>query len=149
MKDVIDSFRGEHECLSNFYVEKDGKTVEHRFQSRKPTDAAIAAKIMAAPTPQKAREMGRSRTLFRIRPDWEQVKDLIMEDLVREKFLKDRIIMAELLSTGDAELIEGNWWHDSYWGMVRGADGSWKGKNKLGRILMKLREEFRVQARLA
>jgi len=148
-REVIDRFSGEYECFSNFFVEKDGKTVEHRFQSKKPTDPAIAAKIMAAPTARKARDMGRSRTLFKIRPDWEQVKDSIMEGLVREKFLNDRVILAELLSTGDAELIEGNWWHDQYWGMVRGTDGKWKGKNQLGKILMKLREQFRVQARLA
>ena len=142
-KDVIDSFRGEYECFSNFYIEKDGKAVEHRFQALKPTDPAIAAKILAAPTARKARDMGRSRTLFKIRPDWEQVKDSLMEDLVRQKFLRDKVIMAELLSTGDATLIEGNWWHDQYWGMVRGADGKWKGRNQLGKILMKLRQEFR------
>jgi len=143
MRQVIDSFRGEHECFSNFFVEEDGLTVEHRFQAAKPLDPAMRDRIMKAPTPQKAKYLGKSRTLFKIRPDWEEVKDSIMEALVLEKFTKYKVLRAELLATGDAELIEGNWWHDRVWGMVRGPGGKWVGENRLGKILMRVRERLK------
>jgi len=146
MTRVIDSFTGEYECFSNFFIEEDGLTVEHRFQASKPLDAKMQVRIMKAPTPAKAKALGRSKTLFKIRPDWEQVKDSIMEALVLEKFTKYKVLRAELLSTGDAELIEGNWWKDNVWGMVRGPGGKWIGENRLGKLLMKLRARFREQA---
>ena len=42
-----------------------------------------------------------------------------------------------LLSTGNAELIEGNWWNDTFWGICRG-----KGENHLGKILMNIRNQL-------
>lgn len=146
MKPVIDRFRDEYECFSNFYIENDGLTVEHRFQAAKSLDPEVSKKIMQAESPQDAKKLGRNRKLFKIRPDWEQVKDSIMENLVREKFLKDNVIMAELLATADAEIIEGNFWHDQVWGMVKDASGEWVGENRLGKILMKLRAQFREKA---
>lgn len=59
-----------------------------------------------------------------------------MEDLLREKFQR-KDLKQKLLDTGDAELIEGNTWGDTYWGMVGN-----KGHNHLGRLLMKVREEI-------
>ena len=44
-----------------------------------------------------------------------------------------------LLDTGDRELIEGNTWGDRFWGVCRG-----EGENKLGRILMRVRDELRA-----
>lgn len=48
--------------------------------------------------------------------------------------------MRQFLSTGDAELVEGNTWNDTWWG-VNATTG--KGKNMLGRLLMQVREELR------
>ena len=56
---------------------------------------------------------------------------------VKAKFSKNPILKAKLLATGDAELIEGNWWNDTYWGVCKGV-----GKNKLGKILMRVRDEL-------
>jgi len=56
---------------------------------------------------------------------------------MRQKF-KQPELKAKLLATGDAELIEGNHWGDIVWGVCRG-----KGENRLGKILMKVREELR------
>lgn len=78
--------------------------------------------------------MGRTVPL---RSDWEQVKDSIMEELVRRKF-QDKSLAFMLWSTGNKELIEGNSWHDTYWGMCNGV-----GRNQLGKTLMKIREEIR------
>jgi len=43
-----------------------------------------------------------------------------------------------LLQTGDEELIEGNKWGDRFWGVCKG-----KGKNNLGKILMKIRDVYK------
>lgn len=67
------------------------------------------------------------------------MKDGIMEEIVRAKFTQNQELKAQLLSTGDAILIEGNTWNDRYWGVdVR----SGVGKNHLGKILMKIRLEL-------
>jgi predicted NAD-dependent protein-ADP-ribosyltransferase YbiA (DUF1768 family) len=59
---------------------------------------------------------------------------------VRYKFTHDAKLRQKLLATGDAILEEGNDWGDQVWGVVNGV-----GKNRLGKILMKVREELRTR----
>lgn len=59
-----------------------------------------------------------------------------MEDLLRQKFSKTPLRRL-LLATGEAELIEGNTWGDTYWGVCHGV-----GQNHLGCLLMKIRGEL-------
>lgn len=73
-----------------------------------------------------------------LRPDWERVKDDIMRRGVLRKFETHAGIREVLLSTGSEEIVE-NSPTDYYWGC--GANGS--GKNKLGQILMEVREILR------
>jgi ribA/ribD-fused uncharacterized protein len=66
----------------------------------------------------------------------------LMLDIIRAKFSTPE--MAEkLLATGDRMLIEGNTWSDRRWGCVQAKDGTWRGKNWLGQILMQVRSELR------
>ncbi|NWN81082.1 NADAR family protein, partial [Bacillus sp. (in: firmicutes)] len=44
----------------------------------------------------------------------------------------------KLLQTGESILIEGNTWGDKIWGVCNGV-----GENKLGKILMKVRNELK------
>lgn len=83
--------------------------------------------------------MGRDRS-HPLRTDWEQVKDEIMQQAVLQKFKTHGDICEILLATGD-ELIVENSPIDYYWGF--GKDGS--GKNRLGEILMAVREILRQQ----
>jgi ribA/ribD-fused uncharacterized protein len=73
-----------------------------------------------------------------LRKDWESVKDRIKCEAVLAKFTQHADLRETLLGTGDSEIVEhtGN---DAYWG--DGGDGS--GKNRLGQILMRIREELR------
>lgn len=82
--------------------------------------------------------MGRSRKLP-LRRDWESVKDKVMLEALCAKFTQHEDLKAILLGTGDAILVE-HTENDSYWG--DGGDGS--GKNRLGQLLMQLREELRA-----
>lgn len=132
--EVIDSFSGEHRFLSNFYVDKTGLTAEHLFQASKTRDKREILQILTAHSPGVAKRMGRVCTL---RPDWEIVKDDLMYQIVRHKF-RDPDLAKKLTDTGNAILIEGNHWGDKYWGVCDG-----KGLNKLGEILMRVRDELK------
>lgn len=141
MKTKIDRFEGEHEFLSNFYksrVTYEGKwypTLEHAYQAAKSVSTAERQIVGDAATPAIAKKLGRSVT---IREDWDNVKVSVMTELVEQKFMQNPILGELLLGTGDAELIEGNWWNDKFWGVCRG-----EGKNMLGIILMNTREKLR------
>ena len=132
-------FSGEYEFLNNYYphsIQYEGiiyPTNEHAFQAAKTLDYKIRKQIADCDTPGKAKEMGNSISL---RPDWESIKTDVMEDLCRLKFT-DPLLKNRLLSTIGCYLIEGNHWGDICWGMVNG-----KGENRLGKILMSLRDEF-------
>ncbi|HBB31323.1 MAG TPA: Swarming motility protein ybiA [Cyanobacteria bacterium UBA8803] len=141
------STKGEYGCFSNFSrhgFELDGvwwATSEHYFQAQKfvTTDRAWCEKIREVKTPKDAARLGRDRS-HPLRTDWEQVKDSIMTQAVLHKFETHADIREILLETGD-ELIVENAPGDYYWGC--GKDGS--GKNKLGQILMEVREMLRQQ----
>ncbi len=136
--DTIDYFgtgsdAGIHSFLSNFY--KHGNwTVEHHFQAAKTDDPVWAARILNAPTPNAAKKLGRKAPM---RPTWDQEKVAVMLALLRVKFLWPDLAAA-LVATGDATLVEGNWWGDTFWGVCNGV-----GENHLGRLLMQVREELR------
>ena len=136
----IDCFDGEFDFLSNFYestIYHDGikyPTVEHAFQAAKTMDLNERIKIANMNTPGKAKRAGRKVAL---RPDWEQVKFEVMKELVTIKFLNPDL-KAKLLATKNAELIEGNTWNDTCWGVCKGI-----GQNNLGKILMEVRENLK------
>lgn len=114
-------------------------TSEHYFQAQKFAGTEHAEAVRCAKTPKEAAALGRDRRRP-LRADWEQVKDDVMRTAVRAKFRAHADLRAELLATGDVELVE-NAPGDYYWGC--GADGS--GKNMLGRILMEVRAELRSE----
>lgn len=130
-------------CFSNFSAHPvviDGieyKTTEHYFQAQKFTSPALQKQVRGAKTPMDAAIMGRSRE-NPLRKDWESVKDRVMLQAVRAKVQQHPDVRDTLLSTGDAMLVE-HTKNDSYW-----ADGgTGKGRNRLGQILMQVREECR------
>lgn len=142
----ITSFAGDYSFLSNFYpalIELDGEnypTVEHAFQAAKTDDSEERRRVRDAATPASAKYLGKRVTL---RPGWNDLRFGVMETLVRQKFTRHADLREKLLATGDAELIEGNTWRDTTWGAVWNKDkGYWAGKNHLGRILMKIRDEL-------
>lgn len=129
---MITDFRGEYAFLSNFWRERDGLTLEHRFQAAKCTTEVDRDAILGARTPGDAKRLGRRVAL---RADWEEVKDQVMFEMLEAKF-KDPQLRAKLLATGDTVLVEGNTWGDRYWG-VDSRTG--QGQNVLGKLLMRLR----------
>ncbi len=141
----IDCFRGVYGFLSNFYnapVTWEGLTYlnsEAAFQAAKVLTDEERRQFMYL-DPSRAKRMGRRVNL---RSDWEQVKVGIMEEIVRAKFTQNPELGALLVATGDAELIEGNTWNDTCWGVDTRTG---KGENNLGKILMKVRAELAAKS---
>ena len=133
---VINSFSGEYRWLSNFTSNSNDFNVEREYQATKAIDLRDKSRILIASSPGEAKRIGNQIVC---RSDWEEIKDQVMLDCVRRKF-SDPNFAERLLATNGAELIEGNHWGDTYWGVCRG-----KGQNKLGKILMQVREEIRTQ----
>jgi len=121
------------------YYKEFWKTSEHYFQAMKfaGTDWQYSKRIRLANTPSEAARLGRDRS-YPLRLDWEHIKEIIMEEALIAKFSQNLDIKKKLIETGDAILVE----HrkaDSYWG--DGGNGT--GKNRLGVLLMQLREKLR------
>ena len=137
----IISFREEYSYLSNFYhasITYNGLTYlnnEAAFQAQKSIDRS-EQETFTMLSPSDAKKKGRH---VRLRSDWENIKDEIMEDIVRAKFTQHTDLQELLLETGTARLVEGNTWNDRYWGVDI---HSGIGKNRLGEILMKVRSEL-------
>ena len=138
----ITSFTGEHQWLSNFwacrvlYMGTAFESVEAAFQAAK-SEAPEVRRQFASLSPSEAKRRGRQ---IQLRSDWEQIKLEIMSDLVRQKF-QTPALRAQLLGTGERQLVEVNAWNDTFWGVYRGV-----GQNQLGIILMKVRSELRICA---
>jgi hypothetical protein len=138
---TIDDFNGNYRFLSNFYpctVEYEGITYpsnEHYYVAMKTTDLNLRREVANVSTPGQVKRFGRA---MEIRPDWDSVKLQVMEYGLRQKF-SDPSLAQMLKDTGDAQLVEGNTWGDTYWGICKGV-----GHNYLGKLLMKVREDIMV-----
>lgn len=142
---MIDRFEGEHRFLSNFWehpVELKGRvfpTAEHAYQACKTADPATQAAIQAASTPGEAKRLG---SRCELRPGWEEMKVRVMVAIIQAKFAPTTELAHKLMLTGGQQLVEGNTWGDRFWGceLEPGPkEGTWVGRNELGRILMEQR----------
>jgi ribA/ribD-fused uncharacterized protein len=138
-EDCIESFQGEFRWLSNFWpceVELDGilyPSTENAYQAAKTLDLEVRSFFVTC-TPAKAKRKAKSLV---IRDDWDMVKVNIMRDLISQKFTVHNELGKKLIDTFPREIIEGNTWNDTFWGVCNGV-----GKNILGRLLMQRREEL-------
>ncbi len=129
--------------LSNFAsspIFLDGKlwpTTEHYYQAIKYEGADYAEVVRCAHSPMVSKNLTRDPQ-HPPRADWDEVKDQAMLDALRAKFTQHAHLRTLLLATGDNDLVE-HTANDHYWG--DGGDGS--GKNMLGRLLMRVRQELR------
>lgn len=161
----ITEFRGPHGFLSNFHRGTPFylpgwrdlmPTAEHAYQACKARTGEQAHWVLDSSTPELAKSRGRQVDAH---PDWELRKKTIMLKVLMAKFADDRM-RTLLVATGDAVLIEGNTWGDTYWGAVQpgnlrrlsdrenlpqlvNGNGVWYGHNWLGRELMMVREVLR------
>ena len=162
MPSIIESFTGKYAFLSPifrsaFFFEND--------QYNSPAAAFEAAKILSRPDrvsfigwniqPWKARRLGKNIPTSWMRPDWDAVQLDIMLDIQRSKFSWP-VLRELLLATEDAQLVHGNTCHDNFWGVCQcqtlpvskqkygvSPRCTGDGRNRLGLILMQVRQEIR------
>ncbi len=136
----IDGFHGEYGWLSNFhpcviyYEGQRFKSVEHAYAAAKTLDLELRELVAQCPTAGKAKRLGRK---LQLRADWGEVKLNLMRKFLKQKFLNP-VLGSKLILTGDTELVEGNTWGDTYWGVCQGV-----GENNLGKLLMEIRNNLR------
>lgn len=143
---MISSFTDEYAFLSNFFettvvFERVMYTsAEAAYQAAKTTDLE-ARKEFVFLSPGQAKRLGRA---LKLRPDWEIIKEDVMYEILRSKFNMRKDLKQMLLDTGDEYLEEGNTWHDNCWGNCSCPGcADIPGANRLGKLLMRLREELR------
>lgn len=141
---MINKFDGtKYSFLSNFYlaeIEYEGivyPSSEHAYQAAKSLDVEVRKRIANCKTPGLSKKAGRR---VNMRPNWDYIKRDIMLDIVRIKFKTHKELAQKLLDTGDEELIEGNTWGDTFFGVCNGI-----GQNHLGKVLMIVRNELRLE----
>ena len=156
MKECIIRFDGVNRFLSNFYPygatdeamsgeiipvkitfeELTYTSVEHAYQASKTLNKDERKEIQQARTANVAKKFGRQVTL---RDNWEIIKEDVMLEFLRQKFSFPEL-REKLGATGRRELIEGNYWHDCYWGVCYCNKCLGVGQNKLGNQLMFIRD---------
>ena len=144
---MIKEFSGKYEFLNNFYnapVFYNGllyKNSEAAFHAQKTLNLKDRERFTEY-NPSRSKKEGRKLNL---RQDWETVKDNIMYEICKAKFSQNIDLKHKLIDTGNQYLEEGTTgWHDNYWGNCEcDKCKNFVGQNKLGRILMRIREELK------
>lgn len=117
-------------------------TVEALYQACKfPLYPSIQMEIVSQTNPMQAKTVSRHYQAF-VRQDWDNVKLRVMEWCLKVKLLQNWDTFGRLLDeTGDAVIVEYST-KDCVWGAMPKGDGTLEGFNALGRLLMKLRQEY-------
>jgi len=142
----ITQFRNGYRFLSNFEICKihfhgyDFSSSEQLYQFFKTKDRDEKEIFSRLLTPADAKKYGND---IKLREDWEKIKDKIMFFVLILKFTQNPDLLYKLVNTGDCELVEGNYWHDNYWGDCEcDKCKDIEGQNKLGKMLMRLRKSL-------
>lgn len=112
-------------------------SVEHAYMSEKSHDSSW--KELCSKKEITGKQIKVFSRTIELRSDWEDVKLLVMEHCLREKF-KQEPFKTGLIKTGNQNIQEGNYWNDIFWGVDLKKDPN-VGENNLGRLIMKIRDE--------
>lgn len=125
-------------------------SVEHYYQAQKAKefkDDEVYKKILETPSGKAVKALGKKVKNFQ-KEIWDGMRLEIMMRGVKAKFVQHPELQKQLQETGKREIGFADA-RNSFWGIgtsentEKSADPSkWKGQNRLGKILMALREEF-------
>lgn len=149
------AFFGQNCPLSNFYEAPfyaDGFKYRHVEQflfckkAEFARDDASKQKILTANTPAECKKIGKHIKV--VQKDWYPEEILVMKKGLREKFMQNAALKEFLIATGEKTLLEASP-KDKFWGIGMGLKGVatsdrvvWSGKNRLGEMLMDLRNQL-------
>ena len=141
---IIGCYEREYYPFSNFssfavkWKGKNWPTSEHAFQAAHffKTAPALAKKVYKAKSAHDAYKLAKANA-NKAPKNWHEIKTVIMEDIVRHKLKQNSYVMHKLMQTGERLIVEDspkdNFWG---WGLKR------NGRNELGKIWMKIRDEI-------
>lgn len=138
----VPAFRGSYNWLSNYYAcNVEGLAIDYASVE----SGYLCQKYFCAERPSKLtyRELAdwrrKEAPLHKQIFDWENKKMFVMAYLLVSKFDCNPGLVSKLLATGNSWIEETNNWNDTYWGVCNG-----KGQNRLGKLLMLLRNYYAV-----
>lgn len=147
---MIKLFRGTYEFLSNYY---DPCPVTYKGLTYRNSEAAYQAQkcqfedkkeLFTDLSPDEAKGFGKRIAIV---PGWDDIKAEVMREIVHAKFSQHPELAERLLATGEQELVEGNFWHDNFFGACGcPACRDLPAQNWLGLILMDERYKLRMEA---
>jgi ribA/ribD-fused uncharacterized protein len=111
-----------------------------RFPHRPDWQKEILDAPHAMQAKMKAKKEGRRKE--HSRPDWEQVQEAVMRWCLHVKLAHHLQRFGDLLRWSSPRPIVERSRKDRFWGAVLEKDGVLRGENRLGLLLMKLREEL-------
>lgn len=100
-------------------------------------DIEIAEKILKTDNQAEIKKLGRQVKNYN-EEIWNLIRFDVMYDILYHKFSQNPILRDKLVSTGDADIYEASP-YDKIWGIGSTDVNNIKGKNLLGRALMKVR----------
>lgn len=135
---MIKQFQNEYRWLSNFWLtdivigSKLYRSAEHYYQACKALNEETHEIIRKLEKPSDAKRYAKNIK-------WNIDKIKVMEKTVFEKFNQNEELKKKLILTYPEILQEGNYWHDTFWGVDLKTG---IGDNRLGKILMEVRHKF-------
>lgn len=130
----------EYRWLSNFFpcmIQFEGtefKSVEHAYMSAKSHDPQWKEFCRTEENPGIVKRKSKE---IQLRDDWGIIKVEVMRKCLQMKFNQEPF-RSMLLATGTKYIQEGNYWHDTFWGVDITVDPP-EGKNVLGALIMEIR----------
>lgn len=132
-------FVKEYDFLSNFYPvtiihdNNEFPTSENAYQYAKVKTNLNSFQLC---NPGQAKKMGRQLPQIE---EWESKKIDAMREILEYKFAKDSFLALKLILVTE-EIVEHNYWHDTFWGVCTCKTCDNKGENMLGKLLMGIRK---------
>jgi N-glycosidase YbiA len=112
----------EHAYQASHFFDTDPELVEAIAEARSAHDAYKLAKANGDKAPE----------------NWDDIKVDVMYGICKEKMLQNPYVLVKLLASGDLDIVEDST-KDAFWGWGPNRDG----RNELGKIWMKLRDQLR------
>lgn len=149
----IKGFFGDYRWLSNFepalceYYRILYPSSENAYQAAKiHPDERVALLHCCIVPQQNQKKVWKTLTkLVESKNEWDNRKYMVMAEILFSKFIISYDLRKKLLDTGDKYLEETNHWHDNDFGRcICVKCSNINSKNMLGKILMALRDFFKV-----
>ena len=141
---IIGFYEREFYCFSNFssfaveWKDRLWQTSEHAYQASRFLESSpeIIEEIFNARSAHEAKKLSEKYD-DKAAPDFHEDRITIMEDICRTKLHQHPYIKKKLLQTEKRQMVEDSP-KDAFWGWGPNRDG----RNKLGKIWMRLRQEL-------